>query len=307
MVEESAMLAIEELSQIAVRLARPSAQARPNVIENSSVREDTRRFLSELESVLFPAQHPWPRGDAASTPGRLELLGLIGWHLAHLVHRTQDHRCALASGEAADCAVLRHALAVARAVVTELPEIQAMLLEDADSTFQGDPAAQGREEVIFTYPGFYATMVYRLAHLLYEHQAGLLARVMSEIAHRETGIDIHPGAQIGRRFFIDHGTGVVVGETAVIGSGVTLYQGVTLGAVNFPRDSSGAIIRGQKRHPTIEDDVVIYSGATILGGATIIGRNSVIGGNVWITESVPPSSKVTAEPKVELSTTGHRL
>ncbi|MCL5065128.1 MAG: serine acetyltransferase [Firmicutes bacterium] len=307
MASESGVLSIENLSQIALRLEYRRDHIRSAPLENSSVREDTRRLLAELESVMFPAQHPWPDGDASSAPGRIELLGLIAWRSAHLIHRTKAHGCDLALAQSSTCSVLAEALTVAQILLNELPEIQTMLIEDVESTFQGDPAAQSREEVIFTYPGFYATMVYRLAHLLYQHQAPLLARVMSEIAHRETGIDIHPGAHIGRRFFIDHGTGVVVGETAVIGSGVTLYQGVTLGAVNFPRDPSGAIIRGQKRHPTIEDDVVIYSGATILGGATVIGRASVIGGNVWITESVPALSKVTAEPKVELSTTAHPL
>ena len=300
-------LSIADLSQIAHQLTRPERQPRPAPLENSSVREDTRRLLGELESALFPMQHPWDDGDASASPGRIELLGLILWHTAHLIHRTKIHPCSLIADEEQTCEVLAGAMDAAMSLLKELPEIQIMLVEDAESTFQGDPAAQSREEVIFTYPGFYATMVYRLAHVLYQQDAMLLARVMSEIAHRETGIDIHPGAQIGRRFFIDHGTGVVVGETAIIGSGVALYQGVTLGAVNFPRDPSGAIIRGQKRHPTIEDDVVIYSGATILGGATVIGRASVIGGNVWLTESVPPGSKVIAEPKVELRTSAHPL
>jgi serine O-acetyltransferase len=276
-------------------------------LESSSIRQDTKRLIAELESVLFPLQHPWPDGDAASVAGRIELLGLITWQSAHLIHRLRPHACILTRHGQGTCPILEDGMAAGAALVDALPEIQTQLLEDAESAFDGDPAAQSREEVIFTYPGFYATMVYRLAHVLYLHNAPLLARIMSETAHRETGIDIHPGATIGRRFFIDHGTGVVIGETTVIGSGVTLYQGVTLGAVNFPRDPSGAIIRGQKRHPTIEDDVVIYSGATILGGATVVGRSSVVGGNVWLTQSVPPDSKVIAEPKVELHTTAQPL
>ena len=299
--EKSRTLSVGDLAKIARKLEARSV-LRPEPLENSSVRQDTRSLLGELESALFPAQHPWPGGDAASVPGRIELLGIVAWRTAHLLHRTNAHSCPLLTSKEESCTVLDESLQTASTLLNELPAIRSVLLEDGESTFQGDPAAQSREEVIFTYPGFYATMIYRLAHVLYRHGAPLLARVMSEIAHRETGIDIHPGARIGPRFFIDHGTGVVIGETAVIGSGVTLYQGVTLGAVNFPRDSTGAIIRGQKRHPTIEDDVVIYSGATILGGSTVIGRASVIGGNVWLTESVPAASKVTAEPKIELRT-----
>ncbi|MBQ3922154.1 MAG: serine acetyltransferase, partial [Spirochaetales bacterium] len=148
-------------------------------------------------------------------------------------------------------------------------------------------------EIIFSYPGLYAITVHRIANILYNKGIELIPRIMSEYSHSLTGIDIHPGAKIGRHFFIDHGTGVVIGETTVIGDNVTLYQGVTLGGKSFPRDEQGNIIRGKKRHPTIEDGVTIYAGATILGGDTVIGRNSVIGGNVWIVSSIPPNSKVT--------------
>jgi serine O-acetyltransferase len=175
----------------------------------------------------------------------------------------------------------------------ELPAIRRALSLDMQANFRGDPAAKSVEEVILSYPGFKAITVHRLAHYFWKAQVPLIPRMMSELAHRDTGIDIHPGAQIGESFFIDHGTGVVFGETTVIGNNVKIYQGVTLGALSVRKEmgqgSEGII---NKRHPTIEDDVTIYSHATILGGGTIIGRGSVIGGNVWITESVPPNTTV---------------
>ncbi len=173
----------------------------------------------------------------------------------------------------------------------DLPRLRAVLATDIRAAFEGDPAAKGFDEIIFSYPGLFAITVYRMAHQLFEQGVALIPRIMSEHAHSKTGIDIHPGAHIGESFFIDHGTGVVIGETTEIGQRVRLYQGVTLGALSLPKDA-GALLRDKKRHPTIEDDVIIYSGATILGGQTVIGARSVIGGNVWITESVPPDTKV---------------
>jgi len=176
--------------------------------------------------------------------------------------------------------------------LSDLPEVMELVAGDVQAAIDGDPAATGAVEVVMAYPGFKATYTYRLAHCLHRMGVPLIPRIMTEFAHNETGVDIHPGARIGREFFIDHGTGVVVGETTDIGERVKLYQGVTLGALSFPRDERGRLLRGTKRHPTIEDDVVIYSGATILGGKTVIGRGSVIGGNVWLTSSVSPGSKV---------------
>jgi len=173
----------------------------------------------------------------------------------------------------------------------ELPNLRSILASDVRAAYQGDPAAKGYDEIIFSYPGLFAVTVYRIAHQLFEQGISLIPRIMTEYAHSKTGIDIHPGAHIGESFFIDHGTGVVVGETTEIGNRVRLYQGVTLGALSLPRDA-GEKLRDKKRHPTIEDDVIIYSGATILGGETVIGARSVIGGNVWITESVPSDTKV---------------
>ena len=173
-----------------------------------------------------------------------------------------------------------------------LPAVRSALEQDIRAAYEGDPAAQSRSEVIYCYPGITAVIHHRLAHELYRLHLPLLARVVAEIAHSTTGIDIHPGAQIGRSFFIDHGTGVVIGETAVIGDRVRLYQGVTLGARNLPKDAQGVLLKGRARHPIIEDDVVIYAGATILGRITI-GRGSTVGGNVWLTRSLPPGSHVT--------------
>ena len=191
---------------------------------------------------------------------------------------------------------------VAAELLQSLPGIRDMLLDDVQAAIDGDPATQSSDEIILAYPGFKCICVHRLAHQLYVAKVPLIPRVMSEYAHTVTGIDINPGASIGRHFFIDHGTGVVVGETAVIGDNVKLYQGVTLGALSFPKDSSGKVIKGHKRHPNIEDNVTIYAESTILGNVTI-GHDSVIGGNVWLTESVPPFSKVTVEPaKVSIVT-----
>ena len=177
-----------------------------------------------------------------------------------------------------------------------IPELRRVLTEDAQAAFDGDPAAKSLDEVVFCYPGVAAISVYRLAHVLHDLGVPLIPRMMTEYAHGKTGIDIHPGARIGHRFFIDHGTGVVIGETTEIGDGVKIYQGVTLGALSFPRDeSTGEVVRGHKRHPTIEDEVVIYANATILGGETIIGHHSVVGSSAWLTRSVAPYTTVTIE------------
>jgi serine O-acetyltransferase len=178
-----------------------------------------------------------------------------------------------------------------------LPAIRALLAGDVEAAWEGDPAARSYAEIVASYPSIRAIAVYRVAHELHALGVPILPRLMTEHAHDRTGIDIHPGARIGRRFFIDHGTGVVIGETTEIGDNVRVYQGVTLGALS-PRH--GEMLRGVKRHPTIEDDVTIYAGATILGGATTIGRGSVIGGNVWLIDSVPPDSRVSSDPPQQL-------
>jgi serine O-acetyltransferase len=177
----------------------------------------------------------------------------------------------------------------------DLPEIRRVLDGDVLAAFEGDPAAKSVEEVVFSYPSIEAITAYRVAHRLYLAGVPLIPRILSEHAHSRTGIDINPGATIGERFFMDHGTGVVIGETAVLGNDVKLFQGVTLGALSAQR--KGAVAKSGRRHPTIEDGVTIYSGATILGGETVIGKGSVIGGNVWIVQSVPPGSKIFGKPR----------
>jgi len=177
----------------------------------------------------------------------------------------------------------------------QIPDIRKMLAKDVEAAYAGDPACTSLDEVIFCYPGLEAITVYRLAHALYKLEIPLIPRMMTEWAHGKTGIDIHPGAVIGEYFFIDHGTGIVIGGTAIIGNWVKLYQGVTLGAVSFPRDSSGELVRNTKRHPTVEDNVVIYANATILGGKTVIGKDSVIGSSVWLTSSVSAGTTVIIE------------
>ena len=192
-----------------------------------------------------------------------------------------------------DCPPCRkRALQVTLAFIEQLPELRTLLEGDVHAAFAGDPAARSIDETLFCYPGVAAILQHRLAHALYRHDVPLLPRIIAELAHTATGIDIHPGAQIGSSFFIDHGTGVVIGETCAIGNRVRLYQGVTLGARSFPSDDEGRLLKGLPRHPVVEDDVVIYAGATILGRITI-GQGSSIGGNVWLTHSVPAGTRVT--------------
>ena len=203
--------------------------------------------------------------------------------------------------EFGECAPRAHELA--EIFLGRLPEIRSMLIRDVQAAFDGDPAATNLDEVILAYPGVLAVSVYRIAHALYDLGVPMMARIMTEWAHSKTGADIHPGANIGAAFFIDHATGVVIGETTDIGDGVKLYQGVTLGALSFPRDASGQIIRGKKRHPTVESGSTLYANATVLGGQTVVGANSVIGGSVFLTRSVPPRSRVSLkEPELRVGT-----
>ncbi len=185
--------------------------------------------------------------------------------------------------------------AMAIELLKRIPDLRRTLATDVQAAFDGDPACRTTDEVVFCYPGFEAVTVYRIAHELVKFDVPFIPRMMTEWAHKQTGIDIHPGAKIGEYFFIDHGTGVVIGETCEIGERVKLYQGVTLGALSFKTDENGALIRGHKRHPTIEDRVVVYANATILGGRTVIGHDSVIGSSVWITKSVSPNTTVVLE------------
>lgn len=199
------------------------------------------------------------------------------------------HDCIRQNQSCVHCEPLGHQLTVK--FLRELPELRTMLAQDIRAAFDGDPAAKSYDEIIFSYPGIWAIMVYRIAHKLYHQDVPLMPRIMTEYAHGRTGIDIHPGAHIGESFFIDHGTGVVIGETCTIGNHVRIYQGVTLGALSLSKAECKRL-RSKKRHPSIEDDVIIYANATILGGDTVVGARSVIGGNVWLTHSVPPDTEV---------------
>jgi serine O-acetyltransferase len=256
-------------------------------------RRSAVEIIDRLRELLFPGYFSREKIDPVTlryslgqaTTGTFDLL-------SEQICRSIRHDCLRYDQACTDCENRGHDLALK--LLEDIPAIRRILATDVRATFDGDPAARSHDEIIFSYPGVYATAVYRVAHRLFEQGVPLLPRIMSEHAHSVTGIDIHPGAEIGERFVIDHGTGVVIGETTWIGRNVRIYQGVTLGALSLPKDA-GNQYRGKKRHPTIEDDVIIYSGATILGGETVIGARSVIGGNVWITESVPPDTRVVME------------
>jgi len=213
---------------------------------------------------------------------------------------SRDTKASLAADLEKEIALLcpdRDAAGVVAQFMAAFPEVKRLVSTDVTAAYEGDPAATSPMEVVMAYPGLYAVTIHRLAHELYRLKVPIIPRIMSELAHSKTGIDIHPGATIGERFFIDHGTGVVIGETTVIGKNVKLYQGVTLGAKSFQKDpETGALVKGIKRHPNVEDNVVIYAGATILGGDTTIGHDSEIGGSVWLIDSVPPNSRVYNKP-----------
>ncbi|MEX2561504.1 MAG: serine O-acetyltransferase EpsC [Pirellulales bacterium] len=239
-------------------------------------------------------------------------LGNVTYHVGDLIDGLHDKlttqigralRHEASSRTVADAEIDYEALGQAKAIqfLEQLPEVRRVLALDVQAAYEGDPAVKSTDEVIFCYPGLEAVTVYRLAHVLWNLEVPLIPRMMTEWAHSKTGIDIHPGARIGRHFFIDHGTGVVIGETCEIGEYVKLYQGVTLGALSFPTDGDGHLVRGTKRHPTIEDRVVIYANATVLGGQTVIGHDSVIGSSVWLTRSVGPRTTVVLEkPKLKM-------
>jgi len=250
-------------------------------------------IVADMMEVLYPGY------------GRRQNLhiGNIEYHIGDLIDglhdkltqqiaRTLRHECEQ-DGQEMDCEAVAQQKAVA--LLARLPDLRTLLEQDVNAAYEGDPAAKSLYEIIFCYPGLEAVTVYRIAHELLKLGVPLIPRMMTEAAHSKTGIDIHPGANIGPGFFIDHGTGVVIGETCDLGPNVKLYQGVTLGALSFPRDAAGNIIRGKKRHPTLEHDVVVYANATILGGDTVVGHHSVIGSNVWLTQSVEPYTSVTME------------
>ena len=249
-------------------------------------------IVEALRSVLFPGYYGVSEVSGDSLRYHIgSILDKIQRVMQEQVKRGLCFVCALEKGERChECE--GRAAAISQSFFDRLGQIRHLLATDVQAAYEGDPAATSPDEAIFCYPGVQAITNYRLAHELYKLQVPLIPRIITEMAHATTGIDIHPGARIEENFFIDHGTGVVIGETTVIGKRVRLYQGVTLGAKSFPLDELGKPIKGIDRHPIVEDDVIIYSGATILGRVTI-GRGSVIGGNVWLTESVPPGSRIT--------------
>lgn len=260
-------------------------------------REIVAEILCDLLDILYPGY--WRKQNLH--------IGNVEYHVGDLIDGLHDkltQQIARALRHEQDCTPLEarvdldcEALAQQKAIelLKRLPDVRLELEQDVQAAFEGDPAAKNYHEVIFCYPGLEAVSVYRIAHELLLLGVPLIPRMMTEFAHARTGIDIHPGARIMPAFFIDHGTGVVIGETCDIGRNVKLYQGVTLGALSFPRDAAGNIIRGMKRHPTLEDEVVVYANATILGGDTVIGHHAVIGSNVWITQSVAPATVVSLE------------
>jgi serine O-acetyltransferase len=256
-------------------------------------RECVIEIIDRLREILFPGYF---------TRGKLDPVNLrysMGQSAATLFDMLSEqislsirHDCFRYNQLCTDCEEQGHIVALK--LLEDIPSIRKILATDVQASYEGDPAAKSYDEIIFSYPGIFAMAVYRVAHQLFNSGVPLLPRIMTEYAHSVTGIDIHPGAEIGESFVIDHGTGVVIGETTHIGESVRIYQSVTLGALSIPKDS-GDKFRGKKRHPTIEDDVIIYSGATILGGDTVIGTRSIIGGNVWLTQSIPPDTTVSLE------------
>jgi serine O-acetyltransferase len=247
-------------------------------------------IIQRLREVLFPGYFTMEKLDPVNLSYSMgQTVSVLFDQLSEQICHSIRHDCFRYDQECSECAEKGNEVSLA--LLESIPELREILATDVAAAYAGDPAAKSFDEIIFSYPGIFALMVYRVAHKLHVMAVPLLPRIMTEYAHGVTGIDIHPGAEIGRGFVIDHGTGVVIGETTVIGNNVRIYQGVTLGALSLPMDA-GDRFRGVKRHPTIEDDVILYSGATILGGETVIGARSVIGGNVWLTDSVPPDTKV---------------
>ena len=283
----------QDIPQVVVKLA--SAWHRKDQNDHAGPipipsHESIVKILHQARRILFPGYFTDVRLNSANLEYYLgRETSELYENLAGQLVLSLQHDCFKSERDCFLCREKGHQLAFK--FLEALPSLETILATDVQAAIEGDPAAKSRDEVIFSYPGLLAVTVYRIAHELHRMGVPLIPRIMTEHAHSLTGIDIHPGAEIGESFFIDHGTGVVIGETTVIGKQVRLYQGVTLGALSLPRDA-GMRFSNTKRHPTIEDDVIVYANTTILGGKTIIGARSVIGGNIWITESVPAETKV---------------
>jgi len=252
------------------------------------------QVLEDLMEVIYPGYFGQKYVEASNIEYHVgDLMDSIYTRLTEEIYRSVRERCDREAGVCGHCQNIAEEQSIV--LLQKLPSLRERLSLDVQGAYDGDPAAKSYDEVIFAYPAIFAITIYRIAHELHLQGIPLLPRIMTEHAKSLTGIDIHPGATIGKGFFIDHGTGVVIGETTNIGDNVKLYQGVTLGALRVKKDEEGRVIRGNKRHPTIEDDVVIYANATILGGNTVIGKGSVIGANVWLVKSVPPNSTIRNE------------
>ena len=292
----------------AIEPATPLYENIPAVVKKLMKLLDDKNSFSHVEPIPIPSNESvvelirqarrilFPGYFTQSTLAQANLEYYLGQeatcfleNLSRQIISAFQHDCFRLNLPCTKCSEQGHIIALK--IVQDLPAIKKLLDTDIRAAYEGDPAAKGYDEIIFSYPGLLAISIYRLANLLHKFKVPVIPRIMTEHAHSLTGIDIHPGATIGESFFIDHGTGVVIGETTEIGHHVRLYQGVTLGALSLPKDA-GDQFRYKKRHPTIEDDVIIYSNTTVLGGETVIGARSVIGGNIWITESVPPDTKV---------------
>jgi serine O-acetyltransferase len=295
--EASAAVAYRErLEAVSEEIVRDCSKAECHThigFEPIPSREAVVEIIDRVRELLFPGFFSRARMDPVSFryaigQGTTALFDL----LSEQVSRSVRHECFRLALDCTNCEERGYEAALQ--LLASIPEIRRVLASDIRATFDGDPAAKSTDEIVYSYPGLQAIAVYRVAHRLFELNVPMVPRMMTEHMHGATGIDIHPGATIGEGFVVDHGTGVVIGETTQIGNGVRIYQGVTLGALSLPK-GAGDVYRGVKRHPTIEDDVIIYAGATILGGDTVIGARSLIGGNVWLTESVPPDTRVMIE------------
>jgi serine O-acetyltransferase len=294
----------EQLPQLTERIVQTYSEVGINHLGHCPLPsyEKVVGIIEDLKEIIYPG---FRRREGLH-------IGNVAYHVGDLVDALHDkltaqfaralrHEARISEGDNCDADFEAKAQAIAIHFLEQIPEIRKILALDVQAAYDGDPAAKSLEEIIFSYPGLEAVTVHRLAHLLYEYEMPLIPRMMTEWAHSKTGIDIHPGAKIGHHFFIDHGTGVVIGETTEIGHHVKIYQGVTLGALSFAMDADGNLVRGHKRHPTIEDRVVIYANATVLGGHTVIGHDSVIGASVWVTQSVGPRTTVVLEkPKLRM-------
>lgn len=283
-------LNIESLADLIVSSYQDDSGTNFIDVRNLPMRERIVHILDLLLEVLFPGYRGLRKVTRENVRSVIhELLVILSRELKEQIELALRHECKLKECSTSDCSVT--ADYHAGELLNRIPSIRQVLRTDVEAAYDGDPAARSFEEIVISYPCIFAIAIHRLAHEMYCMGIPLIPRIMSEYAHSKTGIDIHPGARIGSYFFIDHGTGVVIGETAVIGSRVKLYQGVTLGALSFPKDERGQIVRDKKRHPTLEDEVTLYAEATILGDITI-GKGAIIGGNVWIRESVPPQTVV---------------